>query len=50
MYVVAHSNILCLYMIMKKKIADDLYSNVGTVQVTKTVRLKLTCHGKYKWI
>jgi hypothetical protein len=39
-----------LVQIMKKKIADDLYSNAGTVQVMKYVKLKLTCHGRYKWI
>jgi len=35
---------------MRKKIADDLCSDVGTVQMIKTVKLKLTCHGIYKWI
>jgi len=35
---------------MKKKIADDWYSNVGTLQVIKSIKLKLTFHGKYKWI
>jgi len=35
---------------MKKKIADDLYSNVGTFQVIESVKLKLTFHRKYKWI
>jgi hypothetical protein len=50
MYVVKPLKRFVLVQIMKKKIADDLYSIVGTVQMIKSVKLKLTCHGKYKWI